>query len=106
QGPRDFRFFQYYCLTKLGREEEARAKLEQFRRLFLPRFAEPADGPAPAGPVEGKTLERHLQDLLAPNSLIGALLQDLYGAEVFLSLDAAADGEAFFRTALGQADTD
>ncbi len=33
-------------------------------------------------------------------------MQELYIAEVFLSLDAAQDGEAFFRTALGQAETD
>src|SRR5262249_4522925 len=52
------------------------------------------------------TLERLLQELLDPSNLIGPLLQDLYLAEVFLSLDAPQDGEAFFRTALGQADTD
>ena len=34
------------------------------------------------------------------------MLRDLYVAEVFLSLDAAQDGEAFFRNALRQADTD
>jgi hypothetical protein len=108
QGPRDFSFFQYHCLTKLGRDEEARAKLDQFRRLFLPQFVEPANGQAPPTPGtgDGKTLERHLQDLLAPDSLISSLLQDLYAAEVFLSLDAAQDGEAFFRTALDQAGTD
>jgi hypothetical protein len=108
QEPRDFSFFQYHCLTKLGRVEEARARLDQFRRLFLPRFEEPPDGRAPQASVtvDGKTLERHLQDLLAPGSLISSLLEDLYAAEVFLSLDAAPEGEVFFRTALGQADTD
>jgi hypothetical protein len=108
QGPRDFRFFQYYCLTKLGRAEEARAKLDQFRRLFIPKFVEPKDGQAApaAAAVNGKTLERHLEDMLDPSTFVGALLQDLYVAEVFLSLDAAQDGEGFFRTTLGKADTD
>jgi Tol biopolymer transport system component len=108
QGPRDFSFFQYHCLAKLGRAEEARAKLDQFPRLFLPRFVDAANGRGPPATVtvDGKTLERHLQDLVAPSTLIGSLLQDMYVAEVFLSLDASQDGEAFFRTALGQADTD
>src|SRR5207248_879013 len=57
-------------------------------------------------PANGQTLEQHLQELLDPSNLVGSLLQDLYVAEVFLSLDAPQDGEAFFRTALGQADTD
>ena len=32
-------FFQSYCLTKLGRHDEARAKLEQFHKDFLGRAA-------------------------------------------------------------------
>jgi hypothetical protein len=108
RGPRDFSFFQYYCLTRLGRPEEARARLDQFRRLFLPRFAQPARGQAPpaAATLHGTALEQHLKELLDPGNLVAPLLQDLYAAEVFLSLDAAQDGETFFRTALHQADTD
>ena len=101
QGPRDFSFFYSYCLRKLGRHAEAQVKLEDFRRLFLPRFVQAANGEAPPATVtvDGKTLERHLQDLLDPNNFVGCLLQDLYAAEVFLSLDAARDGDAFFQTA-------
>jgi hypothetical protein len=108
QGPRDFSFFQYYCLTKLGRAEEARAKLDQFRRLFLPQLAGPANGQAPPAAVIGNdpSPEHRLQELLSGGNFPGSLLQDLYAAEVLLSLDAARDGEAFFRTALHQADTD
>jgi hypothetical protein len=75
-------FFEYYCLTKLGRDAEAGAKLEQFRRLF----ALPA---ADAGAARGADL-----------------LRDLYTAEVFLSLDAAADGRAWFRRAIREAASD
>jgi hypothetical protein len=108
QGPRDFSFFQYHCLTRLGRTKEAQAKLDHFRRHFLPRFARAAGGEAAPNTVmvDGKTLEQHLQELLDPGNLVAPLLQDLYAAEVFLSLDAAQDAEAFFRTTLGQADTD
>jgi hypothetical protein len=108
QGPRDFSLFQYHCLTKLGRPEEARAKLDQFRRQFLPTSVEPFNGQrSPAGvTVDGKTLERQLQDLLAGDTFIGSLLRDMYAAEVYMSLDAPADGEAYFRAVLDQADTE
>ncbi len=108
QGPRDFSFFQYYCLTKLDRVEEAQAKLEQFRRHFLPRFVDPAPAQEPpaAEAADAQTPEHRLLALLDPSSLLGSLVQDLYLAEVFLSLDAAPDGEAFFRKLHDQADTD
>jgi Tol biopolymer transport system component len=97
QGPRDFSLFQYHCLTKLGRTEEARAKLDRFRQRFLPAIIEPADG---------QGMDRQLHDLFAPGTFIASLLQDMYAAEVYLSLDAAADGEAYFRREPDQADTE
>jgi hypothetical protein len=102
RGPRDFSFFQYYCLTRLGRTEEARARLDQFRRCFLPRFVDPVKGAV----VNGNAPERRLQELLAPGQFIGSLLHDLYAAEVFLSLDAPDDAEAYFLAALDPAATD
>jgi hypothetical protein len=71
-------FFEYFCLTKLGRGAEAEAKLEQFRSQFA---------------------------LLAAGDAGWAvdLLRDLYTAEVFLSLDAAEDGRAWFRRAIREA---
>ena len=71
--------FESHCLTKLGRGDEAAAKLEQFRRLFTP----PGGGP-----------EQNID-----------LLRDLYTAEVFLSLDAAEDGRDWFRRAICAAAT-
>jgi hypothetical protein len=79
--------------------DEAQAKLDQFRRVFLPHFVGPAT-------VVGKTPENRLQELLDPGQFAGALVQDLYVAEAFLSLDAAPDAEAFFLTELVQAETD
>jgi hypothetical protein len=104
QGPRDFSVFEYYCLSKLGRADEARAKLDQFRRVFLPRFVEPAPGQTPT--AGGNSPEHQLQELLGPDRLVGALVRDLYVAEVYLSLDAAADAEVYFRAALGNAETE
>ena len=97
QGPRDFSLFQYHCLTKLGRTEEARAKLDQFRQRFLPAVIEPPNG---------QGMERQIHDLFAPGTFIASLLQDMYAAEVYLSLDAAEDGEAFFGYAPEQADSE
>jgi hypothetical protein len=77
-------FFESYCLTKLGRDDEAAAKLEQFRRLFTTDAGQP-----PAGP--GQNVD---------------LLRDLYVAEVFLSLDAGEDGCAWFRRAIRDAASD
>jgi hypothetical protein len=93
-GPQHPGCFEYHCLRKLGREAEAQASLASFRRAFPPRLAAAA-----------KT-DRQLGEWLREGSLGYHLLQDLYLAEMFLSLDAAADGEAFFRTALSAARTD
>jgi hypothetical protein len=95
---RDFTFFEYYCLSKLGRDKEARAKLEQFQRLFL---APPAGAPsAPAGTNPGQ------QNPQAIDRFTAALLMHFYVAEVFLSLDAVDDSRVFFQQALTAAKTD
>jgi hypothetical protein len=102
-GPRDFGLFQYYCLTKLGRQKEAQRHLARFKSNFWPTFDVNADGQAG---VQDEAWERQLQQVLKPDSPIALLLRDLYIGEVFLSLDAAADGATFFRAALAQATTD
>jgi hypothetical protein len=87
--PQSLNFFQYYCLTKLGRHEEAKGKLSEFRRVYPPL---PSD--------------QNPQGLAKPGEFSVALWRDLYMAEVFLSLDAAEDGEAFFRASMGEAKED
>ncbi len=89
---RDFSFFAYYCLEKLGRREEASAHLAAFRER-APALL-PADDPKAPNPA------------LRTVSQLLPLARDLYIAEVFLSIDAAEDGEAFFRRALSEAKTD
>ncbi|MDH3590593.1 MAG: hypothetical protein OER88_01850, partial [Planctomycetota bacterium] len=76
--PHDFPFFRYICLGAMGRDEDAARELARFRKEFLPR----QDGLA--GMMSG------------PKTPVGALLRELYCAEVFLSLDRIGDAEAYF----------
>jgi hypothetical protein len=99
QPPEDGLFFRYYCLAKLGRHEEARRRLEQFRSTFFPEVALPHEQDMPANDAF-RPVREALKALLDSEGLAGSLLRDLYVAEVFLSLDAAADGEEFFRQEL------
>jgi hypothetical protein len=105
-SPRDFSFFEFYCLRKLGRADEAAARLEKFLRTFLTESPDGQQDPLLGVVVDGVSGRQLLQDLADPARLSGCLLRDLYMAEVFLSVDAAADGEAFFRAGLAAADTD
>jgi hypothetical protein len=96
--PRDSLFFEYYCLNKMGRAKEADAKKELFERTYLPKA--PAEQPANAAANAG---QKPIDDW---NDAEGLWIRDLYEAEVFLSVDAAEDGEAFFRDELRDAATD
>jgi hypothetical protein len=94
-GVRPFRdpsLFAFHCLNKMGRGEEARARLAAFRAK-APALL-PAADPKAADPVM-----REVGTLLP-------LARDLYTAEVFLSLDAAEDGEEYFLRELHGAETD
>lgn len=104
-NPRDPSFFEYYCLTKLGRHAEAEERLARFRKTYL-RLSDKDVGPLLDTKVGEHSLGWWLRDLLGPEQLPGALLRDLYMAEVFLSVDAAEDGERFFRRELNAAPSD
>jgi hypothetical protein len=98
----DAAFFHSYCLSKLGREEEAASRRREFEetflKAFLAAFAPPAAGqqtPTLWGIANFQpTRERILR------------WRDLYEGEVFLALDAVEDGEAFFRAGLREAKSD
>jgi hypothetical protein len=99
--PRDFSFFEYFCLTKLGRGEEAKAKWEQFNKIFtLP----PKGDNAPPGPTQGSNAVIDWLRELRGSKV--ELLRDLYLAEAFLSLNAVEDGQAYFEKALSDARDD
>jgi hypothetical protein len=101
--PRDFSFFEYFCLTKLGRDAEAREKLDQFRRLFAPPPADKdAKKPDPNDPANALPI---FNGLLNQNRDTAVLLQDLYAAEAFLSLNAAEEGQVFLEKEMKDAPT-
>jgi len=100
-------FFQYHCLTKLNQPEEAKAKHEQFERDLLPKLPDqPGDAKPKDADPNGFSATEYLRAVADPKSPQGELFRDLYAAEVFLSLDAADDGEVYFRDALKNAATD
>lgn len=97
RGLRRFAFFHYYCLAKLGLRREAEQKLKQFRELSEPIM--------PDENSESERFSRFTRQLLEQqgSEFLIQFAQDLYCAEVFLSLDAVDDGAMFFRTQLNQA---
>jgi len=98
-SPRGIAVFQFHCLTKLGRHEEAQAKLDQFRHSYPPQLptGPPAKGATPANGSGFPFDQPWFRDAMQPGGLCARLLQDLYIAEVLLSLDASEDARAYFR---------
>jgi hypothetical protein len=92
-------FYEYLCLTKLGRAAEA----EERRVRFEAAFSEAPRGKAGAAqqitaPLIPEVVDR--KDFYLP------LMHDFLGAEVFLSLDATDEAAAYFRAELEKAETD
>jgi tetratricopeptide (TPR) repeat protein len=94
-------FFHTFCLEKLGRHNEAEERRRRFEQAFLEsyRAARKAPPPQPQPPAFGAAGYEPTEEQLCH-------WRDLYIAEVFLSLDAGEDGEAFFRKALRNARAD
>jgi hypothetical protein len=98
----DAGFFRWYCLNKLGRQPEADAECRRFEQAFLDSFRQaektanrPKQPVIPVGAAAVEISEDQLRHY-----------QDFFEAEVFLALNAAEDGEAFFRKALAEATVD
>lgn len=88
---RDSLFFQAICLDKIGRTDEARSKRRLFDETFLPDLPAAPKTPAPNQPAPFGAAD------MQPSKEQLRHWHDLYVAEVFLSLDAAEDGERYFR---------
>ncbi len=99
-SPRGIAVFEFHCLAKLGRNEEARAKLDQFRQSYPPQLPKgsPANGATTPDSFGFPFDQPWFRDAMQPGGFSARLLQDLYIAEVLLSLDASEDARAFFRT--------
>src|SRR6202034_1596176 len=109
-SPRGIAVFRFACLEELGRHDEALAQLESFRRAFPPR---PPSGRGPDGPSIGIGLgalldQPEVRAAMQPGEDAPRLLQDLYIAQVLLSLDASDRAREFFRSVLapGSVETD
>jgi hypothetical protein len=97
----DIAVFEYVCLRKLGRDDDAAGKLRQFRESFPPKLPNLGLGDVA---VDGQTLDERAGELLAPDGLAASLLRDLYAAEVFLSVNAVDVGEDHFRQRIAAGD--
>jgi hypothetical protein len=110
-SPRGIAVFQFHCLDKLGRHEEARTRLDQFRQSYPPWLPaqRPAKGATAPNDPDLPPEEPWVREVLGRDRLCARLLQDLYIAEVLLSLDSDLDARDYFRTVLdaraGQSDT-
>jgi Tol biopolymer transport system component/tetratricopeptide (TPR) repeat protein len=101
----DFRnnvlFYEYLCLTKLGRFAEATTTLEKFQDAARFDFTiGQADEDATEVTNEIETNNKLRAAWYSP------LIRDFYIAEVFMSLDSAKDGAEFFEQAYRKADDD
>jgi len=97
----DSTFFEYHCLTKLERHEEASERLRQFRQS-MSFDTRNIDDLFQQWDLQGEGLQAELRRFAA---FVTPLIQNAYIAEVYLSLDAAADGVAFFQRELNAATT-
>lgn len=97
-SPRGIAVFEFHCLKKLGRHEEALAKLESFRKAYPPPLpAAGSQNSAPGSPpAQFPADQLWFRDLLKSGGLCARLLQDLYIAEVLLSIDASEDASGYF----------
>ena len=91
-------FYDYLCLTQLGKSVEAADRRKQFETVFLPSRKEEAS--------VGSAQQQSLAALADRMELVRALMHDFLIAEVYLSIDAADDAEKFFQSALKAATTD
>ena len=92
-------FYEYLCLTKLGRIAEAGERRTRFEAMFeAPPPAKPGE-PAPATPPLLPGVAERM-DFVLP------FMHDLLVAEVYLSLDAAEEAATCFQAETARADTD
>lgn len=92
-------FYEYLCLTKLGRAAEAEARKTRFESVF-------ADGPVAKPGAEATANPPAIPEVAERKDFYFPLIRDFLIAEVFLSLDAADEAATFFRAELDKAPTD
>ena len=101
QSPRDVSVFEYVCLRKLGRERDADERLAAFRERFPP---DPSH--ISPGTTGMESMDFRLRELFARGGLAASLVQDLFIAEVCLSVDAPEEAEIVFRPRMKDDESD
>ena len=97
RSPREIGPFEYVCLRKLGRDDEAVERLAEFRRRFPPDLSQVSARTADTGHGQTQPIVAQLLEILSPDGPTASLLQDLYIAESCLSVDAPEEAESVFR---------
>lgn len=105
-------FFEYYCLSKLGRTLEAEARLQEFKTSM--RFAKDPFDPTFTDfssiglwlPSDDATVAQWQQEWGKLVDLVTPLLPAIHACEVFLSLNAASDGVGYFQAEWNKATSD
>jgi WD40-like Beta Propeller Repeat len=100
-NPERSHLFEYICLTQLGDHKAAAARLAEFEETFFPGERD-ADGAANV--AQGRLLDDIVRQFGSQGELLKRTLHDFYAAEVFLSVDAAETGMAWFREQLQRND--
>ena len=90
-APEKSQVFEFLCLKRLGRDDEAHAKWQEFEQTFFPVTPENSETPMP------DVMEAWLKTLGSETELLKHLIHDLYVAEVFLSVDALDEALTHFR---------
>ncbi len=98
----DSSFFEYFCLTKLGRHDEAADRLGQFRQSMSFDTRDVGDLFQQPG-LEDEERQAEVERMA---EFVTPLIQNAYITEVFLSLGAATDGVEFFQRELEAATSD
>lgn len=91
-APENSKVFEYLCLKRLGRDDEAAKKWREFDEDFFPQ----PGGKDADSPDNGST-EALLGVTGLEAELLKRLVHDLFVAEVFLSVDAVEDALTHFR---------
>ncbi len=90
-APENSQVFESLCLKRLGREDEAQAKWQEFELNFFPKLSLESQTP------NSNTGENFFEQMGPQADFLKHLIHDFYVAEVFLSVDAIDDALKHFR---------
>ncbi len=106
-APERSQFFEYLCLSQLGRHDDAEARLDEFEKnLFPVDFSADETPTGDINAIGTAIMADSIRHLGSDLPLILRLIHDFYIAEVCLSVDAPEAAIDFFRGQLQSGDGD